>query len=371
MTAAGLELLSPAQRAAIGHVESLARARAERAQTTLRGLARDEHDSLERALAVLAEHGRVMLHFHPDRPCQSGHSVVQGLLRDGVYKSQFETGLSAGSLSAFPGGQRDEWERTLFGAAYHAPGVALAERPVYGSLELVRHADGPSPRFGSCYLVLKPEVSRRCSFTYGGSQSPEVLEHSGTLEHFACCMSALLEAIARDGAGLGVAPLQGRDLLESVTRDIARPYDGPAGRRVGRSLDSFVEAQVHGPVQLSRDVDWLVAEPAFRGTPVQHELEALARAHALELAWYPGFVLPVSEVPADFRGPAMPPLARRIAPNGLLDVRAIGVASTSLFTDPAAWLDHAPYSDTLQHLKQLWHVLVQYGRARDRLEPAA
>jgi hypothetical protein len=357
--------LSAAQRAALGHVESLARARAERARTKLQGLVGDEGEALAQALDVIVQHGRVMLHFHPDRLCKSGHSVVRGLLRDGVYKSQFETGLSSGSVSAFPGGLRDEWERVLFGGAYHQPDVSLAERPVYGSLELVRHADGPSPRFGSCYLVLKREVSRRCSFTYGGSQSPEVLEHSGTLEHFACCMAALLEAITRDRRGLGLPSLDVTRLLGSVAHDIARPYDGPAGRRLGRSLDSFVEAQVHGPVELARDVDWLVAEPAFRGTPVEHELTELARQHGLELAWYPGFVLPVGEVPDDFRGPAMPPLARRIAPEGLLDVRLIGVAAASLFREPEAWSDHAPYADTLQHLKQLWHVLVQYGRARD------
>ncbi len=364
MTRDALDRLSAAQRAALDHVASLATERTARARTTLHGLVQS-HEALQCALDVIARHGRVMLHFHPDRPCKSGHSVVQGLLRDGVYKSQFETGLSAGSLSAFPGGARDEWERTLFGGAYHHVGVSLAERPLYGSLELVRHADGPSPRFGSCYLVLKPEVTQRCTFTYGGSQSPDVLEHSGTREHFDCCMAALLEAVARDGAGLGVPELDVQRLLESVTHDIARPYDGPTGRRVGRSLDSFVEAQVHGPVELARDGDWLVAEPAFRGTSVEHELTELARQHALELAWYPGFVLPVSEVPDDFRGPAMPPLARRIAPDGVLDVARIGVAAASLFRNPEAWRDHASYSDTLQHLKQLWHVLVQYGRARE------
>jgi hypothetical protein len=42
----------------------------------------------------------------------------------------------------------------------------------------------------------------------------------------------------------------------------------------------------------------------------------------------------------------------------------IGVAAASLFRDPAAWSDRGPYADTLQLLKQLWHVLVQYGYPR-------
>jgi hypothetical protein len=361
------ESLSSAQRAALGHVESLARARVDEARASLRRLlARTgaTEAALEAALGALRRHARVMLHFHPDRLCSQGHSVAEGLLRDGIYKSQFETGLSSGSLTAFAGGQRDEWERSLFGGAYHAREVPLAERPTYGALELVRHADGPSPRFGSCYLVLRPEVSKRCSFTYGGSQSPDVLEHSGTLEHPECWLLALLEAVARDGAGLGVSPLGVTGLLESVTHGVARRYEGPAERSVGRSLDSFVEAQVHGPVRLATDVEWLVADPAFQGTRVEQDLRAAARQYSFELAWHPGFTLAVSEVPADFRGPAMPPLARRIARDGSLDVAAIGVAAASLQRNPEAWSDRGPYADTLQHLKQLWHVLVQYGGPR-------
>ena len=49
--------------------------------------------------------------------------------KEGVYRNQFETGLSSGSLSAFPGGARDTWESALFGGAYHTDGVTASERP--------------------------------------------------------------------------------------------------------------------------------------------------------------------------------------------------------------------------------------------------
>jgi Protein of unknown function (DUF3626) len=42
-----------------------------------------------------------------------------------VYRSQFETGISNGGL----GGDRDAWERALFGGAYQAPGVRPASAP--------------------------------------------------------------------------------------------------------------------------------------------------------------------------------------------------------------------------------------------------
>ncbi|WP_396888574.1 DUF3626 domain-containing protein [Micromonospora craniellae] len=38
-----------------------------------------------------------------------------------------------------------------------------------------------------------------------------------------------------------------------------------ASRTAGRVLDDYVEAQVHGPVTLARDVRELVVDPSFRG----------------------------------------------------------------------------------------------------------
>ena len=68
--------------------------------------------------------------------------MAEALLEEGIYRNQFETGISAGGLSAFAGGPRDTWERTLFGGAYHTDDVTASERPKYGALELVRYSDG-------------------------------------------------------------------------------------------------------------------------------------------------------------------------------------------------------------------------------------
>ncbi|NHA69386.1 DUF3626 domain-containing protein [Phycicoccus sp. CMS6Z-2] len=48
---------------------------------------------------------RVTLNFHPDRVAGAG-LTIDALARDGVYRSQFETGTSAGGLTAHPGGDR-------------------------------------------------------------------------------------------------------------------------------------------------------------------------------------------------------------------------------------------------------------------------
>ena len=67
------------------------------------------------------------------------------------------------------------------------------------------------------------------------------------------------------------------------------------------------------------------------------------------------------EVPSEFRGPAIPRLARRIAGEGVLDAAVIGAAEASLRSQPESWRDWGSYEEALQHLKQLWHVLVHYG----------
>jgi Protein of unknown function (DUF3626) len=161
--------LTPAQRSALEHVASHARKRqaeAAAAQDHICRMCDIPSDDLHAALLSIKQHARVALHFHPDRPDFAGRTVAQGLLEDGRYRSQFETGLSNGGLSAHPGGRRDLCEQLLFGGAYHAHDTTNAERPKYGSLGLLRHAHGPSPRFGSSYLVLAASVSRRCTFTY-------------------------------------------------------------------------------------------------------------------------------------------------------------------------------------------------------------
>jgi hypothetical protein len=45
----------------------------------------------------------------------------------------------------------------------------------------------------------------------------------------------------------------------------------------------------------------------------------------------------------------------------MLDAAVIGRAAASLHQDPEAWRDWGRREDALQHLKQLWHVLVHYG----------
>ncbi len=85
---------------------------------------------------------RVTLNFHPDRMA-GDVLVLEAIARDGLYRSQFETGTSNGGLTAHPGGDRWSWESRIFGSAYdQAP---ASERPKYGALNFRRRPVGGSP----------------------------------------------------------------------------------------------------------------------------------------------------------------------------------------------------------------------------------
>jgi hypothetical protein len=322
-------------------------------------------------MEMARQHARIVAHFHPDRFGGKPANVIDCLLVEGVYRNQFETGLSSGSPTAFPGGERDEWERTLFGGAYHNDGVPVSERPKYGSLELVRFPDGPAPRFGSCYFVLRG-VSSRTSITFMGSEHAQASSRVGTLADPHAVMAALLAEIENGGIATPEWPPFRAPTLGVPALTVSRFYDvlkllrerrpNPSQGEPGRALDSGVEAQIHGPIILDRDVETLIADPAFAHTRIGQSLVELADKNGFDLRWHCGFRLAVRDVPDDFRGPAMPKIAEQIAGrDGTLDASVIGTAAGSFHRDPQQWSEWGDHFDVLRLFRQLWHVLVHFG----------
>ncbi len=246
---------------------------------------------------------RVTLNFHPDR-VSGGRWILDALAGQGVYVSQFVTGTSNGGLTAHPGGDRWRWESRIFAHAYDD--ASPHERPVYGALNFRRKPFGAAPRFGSAHLRLTAETLRRTTFCYPDS----VLEPTvfGVAER------------------MGLIP-------------IAESHDADA-------LDDYIEAQVHGPVHLDRDVEALVLDPCYRGTAV----EAAAARLPCPLEWHDGFRLAVDELRRhpDYRGPEFVDLGAEIAVDGRLDPRVVGDAARSGAYVP-------------QSVKHVWHLLARFG----------
>ncbi|MEU4082347.1 DUF3626 domain-containing protein [Streptomyces venezuelae] len=265
----------------------------------------DVHAHAARALAHVAARSagepldpslRVTLNFHPH--------FLHLLAEEGVYRSQFVTGTSNGGLTARPGGDRWRWESRIFGGAYdEAPADA---RPVYGALDFRRRPFGAAPRFGSAHLRLTAAALDRSTFCYPDS---------------------FLEP-----ADFGVASRMGLvALAEADEQDL---------------LDDYVEAQIHGPLLIGRDVEALVLDPSHRGT----EVEAAARRLPCPVEWHGGFRLSVAELRRhpEFRGPEYVELGARIAVDGWLDPRIVQEAAGSGAYDP-------------QDVKRVWHYLARFG----------
>src|SRR4051794_24132599 len=246
---------------------------------------------------------RVTLNFHPDRWAQ-GEPLLGALARDGIYRSQFETGTSNGGLTAHPGGDRWLWESRIFDGAYD--NAAPQERPKYGSLNFRRRAVGGSPRFGSAHLRLTGEVLARTTFCYPDSFFEPV--RFGVAERM-----SLVE------------------IANSSDTDL---------------LDDYIEAQVHGPVRLGEDVEALVLDPCFRGTYVEH----LAYSLPCAVEWHAGFRLSTHGLQRhpDYRGQEFVALGLKLARDGYLDAFSIGEAARS-----------GLYNE--QSLKRVWHYVARFG----------
>ena len=194
------------------------------------------------------------------------------LFDEGVYRNQFETGLSSGSLSAFPAGARDTWENTLFGGAYHTKGVTVRNarntEPWSSFATLMarsRALDRATSCFGQACPCVRP--SRSGQRRPAGDGTPRSHWSDGTRD----------ERFIRGNRGgrngqLAVAagfrrPRSGfKADRRSTTRrpqGTSATTKGPGRRKRGRVLDTQIEAQVHGPIDLSRDVELLVADLAF------------------------------------------------------------------------------------------------------------
>ncbi|WP_340374270.1 DUF3626 domain-containing protein [Streptomyces sp. SS7] len=271
-----------------------------RARTALR------HVAARSTGPALAPDLRITLNFHPDREA-GGLPILAALARDGAYHSQFVTGTSNGGLTAHPGGDRWCWESRIFGGAYDD--ADPHERPVYGGLDFRRQVVGAAPRFGSSHLRLRPAALTRATFCYPDSAA----------EPAAFGVAAAMPLIA---------------LAESDERD---------------ALNDYVEAHVHGGVDLARDVEALVLDPSYRGTPVEEAAGALP----CPVEWHPGYRITVAELyrNAAYRGRAYAELGARIADGAMVDPRVIGDAVREGRADP-------------QDLKMVWHTLARFGAPR-------
>lgn len=346
---------------AIQHIERLARGRSEQAVAVIKNVQQMSNiptHEMQLALKQLVSCGRIALHFHPDRIDSRGMTVAEGLLRDGQYRSQFETHISNGQLSPELGGPRDHWENQLFGNVYKG----TKSRPKYGALDLSMWQDGPAPRFGSCYLLTHAEVMSRATFSYLDSyRNPK---EKGTLGCFEDILAALLTESFERHYALGKSDFKPLNVIHYLGHQLNASLMSRFERPLSTNLDHYIEAQIHGDVSLDKDIAMLVADPSFKGSDIGDTLSKMCDRYDIELQYHQGFSLHTEQIPSDFRGPTMPSLARRIAIEDRVNAHAIGVAARDLYHFPQHWRERGNRALVAHELKLLWHVLVKYGAAQ-------
>ena len=244
---------------------------------------------------------RITLQFHPDWPFR-GERVIESMVRDGDYRSQFQTGTSNGGLTAFEGGDRWRWESRIFAGRYDA--APPEARPRYGALNRRDDPYGGSLRFGSAYVRLRPEVLERATFCYPDST---------------------FEPTAIGGPEL---------VAELVAMADAGEED---------YLDDYVEAHVHGVVRFDEDAEAVVLDPCFRDGPVHEAAERLG----CPVEWHPGLRVGTAGLDPGYRGAEFVALAQSLGE--ALVPADVGDAARAGRHDP-------------QSLKRVWHLLARYGR---------
>ena len=259
--------------------------------------------------------GAIHIHFHPDW-LAGGAPVIEQLAGNGRYLSQFESGISNGSLSPQPGGARWQWEHDRFAGAYDdAP---ASERPVYGAVDLapLGHASpcghGAAPRFGSAWLQLHESACARSSFCDPDSYWQP--QHTGLWHHM--------------------------DWQRLQCLALPDP------------LDHYVEAQVHGGLLLARDVATIVLDPSFAGTAVVDAAQRCGVAVRLHAGYR--FTAAMLDDAAQYRGPAIA--------DALRDMLGRFADTDSHALTPAS-LGQAQRSGRYegQVLKQAWHCIARFA----------
>ncbi len=203
-------------------------------------------------LQKISAHSTFTIYFFPETRARSGDLVSDSLIAAGEYQAK---------------GKRKE--PLMFEHFYELPRTRGAPTPPkYSAL----NAEGPyvpgaSREWGSAFLDLKPEVNVRTSVAPSNSLSTDTLKTLGTTDHMARVLHS---------------PRVSDDHFKRVfdyllKREFRRPLS------MGRV---YMEGQVHGDVQLDRDLRAVVGVSKPSSGKVEKSLRRLANHFGVPLLWH-------------------------------------------------------------------------------------
>lgn len=180
------------------------------------------------------------------------------LCNDTHYRNLFETTTTGGRNCLT---SRTEWENVLFKGIYHD--AEPFERVKYGALNITNDPAGIycCRGYGDSFLVLKNNIKNRATFIFGDSSHKEL--HLSTFKHFKSVLYFIDEA-----------------LLKTVI-EIANN-----GEFNTQNYGMYIEVQIHGSLNLSRDVEMLMANGKHKSDLAMCGLlEQFSAQHGCPYSW--------------------------------------------------------------------------------------
>jgi len=181
------------------------------------------------------------------------------LASDTHYRNQFETDVSRGCLSH---STRERWEMDLFGDAYN--GARPVDRCKYGVLNVTHDPQGIRccSQYGTSYLLLR-NVRLRTTFAARDSGGIEISQLA-TVDYYAHVLEKYSDDELKAAVEVGTQRVLGRD--SSVIRH-------------------YKEAQIHGEVRLSENVELIMAHPSLKNDRHQAMLKRLSERCQAQVVW--------------------------------------------------------------------------------------
>lgn len=208
-------------------------------------------------------------------------NIIDFLVSDDHYRNQFETGTSGGSLNKI---NRTNWEKNLFNGIYETfdyaensvCGVIFnensadvnncknkdSERVKYGAINIGKNPNGCASSYGESYIVLKEKVKKRTSFVFGDSS--RLMTEMMTFRHH----NPLIYYLNDNSF---------EELIELAIK----------GKKYSKhNFSPYVECQFHGPINLKKDVEYLVIDDMYKNDIlINNKLNTFTEIHNVPYMW--------------------------------------------------------------------------------------
>ena len=249
--------LEQCQISAINYIESKARSLSNGArEEVLMKIRSNSSNNAEQTLSILNDFIEHQVPITIRVYCNK----MKQLSQDTHYRNLFETGTSGGTTCQK---SRKNAENRKFGNAYDR--VKAFDRPKYGCLNIGLQSYGchRASRYGDAYFVLNNNTVRgRATVTFKNSKALSA-DQVGTLKYHNHLLNTLSD----------------EELKELINIALC-------GKRGDYKQKSYREIQIHGPIQLNRDIYSLHVPSKYKYQSEEAFIRRFCKQKGCKLVWF-------------------------------------------------------------------------------------